>query len=108
MRERLTLLQQKKDDPTDQVFVFFPEELKVGVKSLKEYSERMETQKINKAILIVRNNLSPFARQALAEMSPLSFDVFLELELMVNITEHRLVPPHIRLSEAEKTQLLKR
>ena len=34
-REKLTLLVQKRDDPTDQIFVFWPQDPKVGVKPIK-------------------------------------------------------------------------
>jgi DNA-directed RNA polymerase I, II, and III subunit RPABC1 len=36
-RENLMLLKSKKDDPTDQIFVFFPEGEKVGVKEIRKY-----------------------------------------------------------------------
>lgn len=32
------LLKCKKDDPTDQIFVFFPEGEKVGVKEIRKYA----------------------------------------------------------------------
>ena len=44
--------------------------------------------------------------QVLAEMR--SVELFVEEELMVNITEHTLVPTHVPLTEAEKKQLLAR
>eukprot|EP00962_Isochrysis_galbana_P015870 scaffold4543_cov126-Isochrysis_galbana.AAC.5 len=34
-REGLTLQVQKRDDPTDQIFVFWPSDPKVGVKPIK-------------------------------------------------------------------------
>ena len=34
-RESLTILVQKRDDPTDQLFVFWPQDPKVGVKPIK-------------------------------------------------------------------------
>jgi RNA polymerase Rpb5, N-terminal domain len=36
-RESLMLLKSKKDDPTDQIFVFFPEGEKVGIKEIRKY-----------------------------------------------------------------------
>jgi DNA-directed RNA polymerase I, II, and III subunit RPABC1 len=35
-------------------------------------------------------------------------EVFVEQDLLVNITKHELVPKHVLLSEEEKLQLLKR
>ena len=35
MREQLTILVQKRNDPTDQLFVFWPQDAKVGVKPIK-------------------------------------------------------------------------
>ena len=34
-RDAMTVLVQKRDDPTDQVFVFWPQDPKVGVKPIK-------------------------------------------------------------------------
>jgi len=36
-RELLTIHVQKKDDPTEQLFVFFPDDPKVGVKPIRKY-----------------------------------------------------------------------
>ena len=35
LREQMTILVQKRDDPTDQIFVFWPQDPKVGVKPIK-------------------------------------------------------------------------
>ena len=40
-RESLTMLVEKADDETDQLFVFFPEDEKVGVKPIKIFTDRM-------------------------------------------------------------------
>lgn len=52
-----------------QIFVFFPEEAKVGVKTIKTYVDRMKTENVHRAILVVQQNLTPFARQCVSEMS---------------------------------------
>ena len=64
---------------------------------------------VNRAILIVQEGITPFAKQGLAELSHRFFiEQFLESELLVNITEHELVPRHVPLTPHEKTQLLNR
>jgi len=40
--------------------------------------------------------------------SKFKVEVFQEIELMVDITENALVPPHIKLTEDEKKALLQR
>lgn len=37
-----------------------------------------------------------------------TLEQFLEAELMVNITEHELVPEHVVMNNEEKTELLAR
>jgi len=110
-RDSLTLLVQKRDDPTDQIFVFWPEDPKVGVKPIKRYMERMNEEDVKRAILVVQQNMTAFARQAMAEIQSaegLALEQFQESELLVNITEHTLVPQHTVLTKAEKQSLLQR
>lgn len=53
-----------------QIFVFFPEEERVGVKSIKTYAERMRADAVSRAILVVAAPMTPFARQCITEMQP--------------------------------------
>lgn len=117
-RERLTILVQKVDDPDEQLFVFFPDTGsdakagadKIGVSHLKGYYGRMKTENVRRAIIIVRSNLTPFAKQLIKEVTMRGFrmEYFRENELLVDITEHKLVPEHIVLSQQEKQELLDR
>jgi len=108
-REGLTILVEKSDDETDQLFVFFPEDEKVGVKPIKILTDRMKDESVSNAILVLRGDITPFAKQAVLEMSD-SFRIehFKEAELLVDITDHKLVPVHQVLSQNEKQELLKR
>ncbi|CEO97159.1 RPB5 like protein [Plasmodiophora brassicae] len=106
-RNKLTMLCQKRDDPTDQIFVFFADEAKVGVKTIRGYAETMEQEKIFRAIVIVEAGITPFAKQVLVNLAPrLRMEQFHESELLVNITQHVLVPKHILLMPEEKKTLL--
>ncbi|KAL3770233.1 hypothetical protein ACHAWO_009547 [Cyclotella atomus] len=129
-REGLTILVEKADDENNQLFVFFPEDEKVGVKPIKILTDRMKDENVSNAIMVLRGDITPFAKQAVMEMSD-SFRIehFKEAELLVDITEHTLrfftsenrftnqvqyflfvqkVPEHLVLSQNEKQELLKR
>ena len=109
-RDALTLQFDLREDPTQHIFVFFPDEEKVGVKTIKEYSKRMKDEQVNRAIIVVQQSLTPFARQSLLEGQAQKFYIeqFQEAELLVNITDHVLVPEHILLSDEQKRVLLDR
>lgn len=113
-RESLTMLRQKEENSLDQIYVFFPEEAKgksVGVKPISALAERMETDGINRAIVVLQAGLTPHAKQAIESLSAgerFRMEVFFENELLVNITRHVLVPEHRVLTPTEKQALLER
>jgi len=108
-RESLTMLKQMRDDPSVQMYVFFHKEAKVGVKDIREYTERMERDRVFRAILVVMKDLTPSGRKGLEVIqSHFRLEWFLENELQVNITEHILVPKHEVLTSEEKRALLTR
>lgn len=108
-REDLIINKSKKNDPSDQIYVFFPNDDKVGMKHIKKYVELMKSDNVPRAMLVVQQPLTPFAKAHLQELSPkFHLEVFLEAELLVNIKEHVLVPEHQVLSSEEKKTLLER
>eukprot|EP00899_Mesostigma_viride_P023799 jgi/Mesvir1/4603/Mv15828-RA.1 len=107
-RQQMTIQKEKKNNPAEQIFVFFPDEAKVGVKTIKQYAEKMKSEDVMRAIVVVQVSLTPFAKQCLAEMAPAGFHIeqFQDCELLVNITKHALVPTHSVLSPAEQDKVL--
>jgi DNA-directed RNA polymerase I, II, and III subunit RPABC1 len=69
----------------------------------------MHREKVKRAILIINGKFSNFAKQTLAEVSAdFVIEHFLENELLVDITEHELVPEHVVLKDEDKAALLAR
>ncbi|XP_021753210.1 DNA-directed RNA polymerases II and IV subunit 5A-like [Chenopodium quinoa] len=108
-RDALSIQKSKRNDSSDQIYVFFPEEPKVGVKTIKNYANIMKNENVPRAILVVQQNLTPFAKTCISEMSSkFHLEVFQEAEMLVNIKEHVLVPEHQLLNDEEKKTLLQR
>lgn len=91
------------------IFVYFAEEAKVGVATIKSLYEKMKTENTTRAIMIIHGKLSPFVKNALSNMEDAyRVEVFQEEELLINITRHVLVPEHRVLTPQEKADLLQR
>lgn len=48
---------------SDQMFVFFPEDTKIGIKTIKAICQQMQEQTITRAIIVVQNGMTPSAKQ---------------------------------------------
>ncbi|KFD58560.1 hypothetical protein M514_00786 [Trichuris suis] len=93
----------------EQLFVFFTDEKKIGIKTIKGYCMKLQGEGMTRAIVIGQEGMTPLAKQALMDMAPkYILEFFLEAELMINVTEHELVPEHVVLSNEEKIELLQR
>lgn len=108
-RSSLEILCTHHNNAEDKLFVFFPDEPKIGVKTIQSYVAKMENDKVGRAIIVVRMGLTPSAKQAMREVGPTYvMEDFLESEMLINITEHELVPQHILLTTEEKEELFSR
>jgi len=109
-RTQITMLASKRDDDSDQIFVFFADEVKLGVKPIRTFFEKMEEIKVKRAIVVVQGGITPYAQQVVKAMVPHGnvLEQFQEAELLVNITHHVLVPKHILLTDEEKKALLEK
>ncbi|CAF4717344.1 unnamed protein product, partial [Rotaria sp. Silwood2] len=90
-RSHLNVVVAHNDDPTNTLIARFSDQEKNGVKEIKEYCKKMEDEHLTSTILIVQKGLTPMARDVIInelENKKIQFQVFLESELLVNITEH--------------------
>jgi DNA-directed RNA polymerases I, II, and III subunit RPABC1 len=110
-REDMTILVPLQDDPTQQIFVFFPDEEKIGVKTIETYAQRMQAEGVPHAILVIPQAMTAFAKNAVAlfeQNMGYRIEQFTDNEMKVNILEHVLVPDHRILADDEKKVLLDR
>jgi len=70
-RSDLIVLVAHNDDPTDQLFVFFPDEPKIGIKTIKTYCQRMQEEKIHRLFFILQYFISSSVLLFVAEHSDL-------------------------------------
>lgn len=128
-RSELTISVERKGNKNHQCFVFFLEDEKGGGKvgmgevkkhitrvtellNTSEEGEESENEKHFTIILVVEHGLSgPAASQIPlinAETKQMHVEYFKDSELVIDITEHELVPDHTLLTEQQKKTLLNR
>ena len=96
----------KRGGDSEQIIVFFADKAKTGMKDVETYIKQMQHMGIPRGILIIRDSITPSAKQGLTVDSSYTLELFNQAELLVNITKHRLVPKHTLLSPSQKLQLL--
>ncbi|KAI0316727.1 DNA-directed RNA polymerase RPB5 subunit [Amylostereum chailletii] len=108
-RTQLNFFTNSRNNPTDQIFVFFTEEKSVGVKTMRKLLNILEEKKIDRGVIILPGSMTSSARKVISAMqSRFRLEEFAEADLLVNITHHKLVPRHEVLTQDEKTLLLER
>jgi len=111
-RENLQMLVAHKNDPTDTLMAFFPDnkdKKSIGKADINRYLLRMKQEGVHRAILVVQQKPSSVAAKTLQECrDEYVVEIFLDNELLVNITHHILVPKHVLLTDEQKAALLAR
>jgi DNA-directed RNA polymerase I, II, and III subunit RPABC1 len=101
-------LTHRLGDEADKIYIFFPQNAsKVGVLPIRLYIKEMQANLAFRAIIIVKDEITAFAKQIFVESKDIIIEYFKENELLVDITRHILVPKHELLEEDEKKELLK-
>lgn len=117
-KDNLTIIMSLRPDCKinrfPKIIVFFPDDNeKLGVRLIRAYYEKMVSLNINKAILIVKENITSFAKNEILSYintvepeKSIYIETFLESSLIFDPTTHELVPKHELLSEEEKKKFL--
>lgn len=93
------------------IYVEFLEvtDVSVGIKQMRTFVQHCSSNNYKNGILVTAVAPSgPALKIIPAVASETRLEVFVEQDLLVNITHHELVPQHIPLSKEERKQLLAR
>ncbi|KAL9246833.1 hypothetical protein vseg_020324 [Gypsophila vaccaria] len=94
----------KRGDDTDQILVSFVKIL--STQAVKGTKSRMEEEGVHTVIFVVRERVTPIAKTMCESSAKGHFEIFMETELLFNVTKHKMVPEHQVLTEDEKKDLL--
>ena len=108
-KEALSFYSNNKDDREKTIYIEYIDTPKLNYDEILNFSQKIESKKVENGIMIIKGILTPNARKKLKEINEkLHIEYFEEKELIVNITEHELVPKHIVLNKEEKKKLLEK
>lgn len=109
MDNKLLGIYSKSSDPSIRLYFEYISGEKLNNKNITDFIKKMDESKASSGIIIYQGILSTQAKSKIQEINvELQTESFSLSELMVNITEHELVPKHVLLSKEEKEKLLKR
>jgi DNA-directed RNA polymerases I, II, and III subunit RPABC1 len=90
------------------VWVDFNGDPSIGVKQIRAFAQHIDQHNFYTGIYVTAASVSSSCYKIAATVAPKILEIFLESDLLVNITMHELVPKHVLLSKEEKMKLLER
>ncbi len=97
------------DNDVKRIYYHYIPSEKINADSIKNFIQRIKDTKSESGIIIISGKISPQANIKIQDANTeLPIDIFTVNDLVVNITEHELVPKHELLPQEEKKKLLDR
>lgn len=86
------------------ICAFMADTPKFNVTRVQEYIAFMNELGTNHGLIVYKDNVTPMAKNIVENSQDIIIELFTEEELQYNITKHRLVPKHERLSPEEASK----
>ena len=80
---------------------------KIGVSPIRKILDTLQAEEVMHCLIVVNTGLSPKTMEEISQ-SPVCVECFTENQLMFDLVSHKLIPPHRRLSDAEKKKIHKK
>jgi len=87
------------------IYVFFVNTPKLNIKVVKWCINKMKEDNVEHGIIVYKNSITPHVNKAVRNLPKMKIELFLKDELQYNLTEHRLVPKHEKVDEADAKAL---
>lgn len=94
----------KANKQNEWCLVCINDEEKVNIAGIKERISMLNRESANACIIIHRSSVTSTAKKSI-ETLDYNFEFFSLSELQLNITRHRLVPRHVRVTDEERKLL---
>lgn len=91
-------------NPKHTILCFLCEDDKLNIQGIKDRISIMNKEDADKCIIVYKNNVTSSAKKSI-ETLEYEFELFSVNELQLNITKHRLVPKHEKVTPQEKQEL---
>ena len=96
------IIEGHKDN--EKILCFICDNEKLNIQGIKDRLSVMKRENAKRAIIIYRTSVTASAKKSLETIDN-AIEIFSLEELQLNITQHRLVPKHERVTEDEKKML---
>ena len=90
------------------IWIEFSADASIGIKQMRNFAQHISAHNFHTGILVTQQSITPAALKIVPVVLPSIIETFQEQDLLVNITQHELVPKHVLLSAEEKRRLLER
>ena len=90
------------------IWVEFHGDKSVGIGDFRKFVHSINERDYHTGIMITGAAVTQSAQKLIPTVLPKIIEIFYEQDLLVNITQHELVPKHVLLSTVEKRALLQR
>ncbi len=88
-----------------QILILFVDESNLNINTVKALDSILTENGLDHAILVYNKNITASAKKIIETVSHFTIETFQKAELQFNITTHRLVPKHERVSPEENEKM---
>ena len=95
------LWERENEIVTDACFIIFTNDIKININYIKDITHMMTEQQIDHVIIVYNGNITINNHNLKEIKSIYNIEFFNEKLFMINITKHKLVPKHEKLSKTD-------